>query len=155
MKLDANAILPRLWQGRRPPMGDRLRIHGFQALVLCAAEHQPDAHLFPGVEVIYAPNDDNFGQITREQIEGALAAARQTATLVRSGRKVIVTCWAGINRSGLVSAIALHLLTGWSGVACIRHVKGARPGALRNPAFQEVLCRLNRRDGSAPSSVIA
>lgn len=149
MKLNANAILPLLWQGGRPPTGNRLHTYGFHALVLCAAEYQPDAHLFPGVEVIYAPNDDNFGQITREQIEGALAAARQTAALVRSGRKVLVTCWAGINRSGLVSAISVHLLTGWSGVACIRHVKSARRGALRNPAFQEVLCRLNRRDGSA------
>jgi protein-tyrosine phosphatase len=62
--------------------------------------------------------------------------------MVSEGAQVLVTCRMGKNRSGLVSALALHLLTGQSGKACIQHIQSRRKGALRNPGFNECLVRL-------------
>ncbi len=56
----------------------------------------------------------------------------------------MVTCMAGINRSGLVSAVTLHMMTGRSGKDCVRHIQQCRPGALRNPRFVEWLSTLKR-----------
>jgi protein-tyrosine phosphatase len=50
-----------------------------------------------------------------------------------------VTCWAGRNRSGLVTAIALHKLTGFSGVQCVRIIRKARPLALTNLQFRAAI----------------
>ena len=127
-------------------------------LVLCAREYQPPHELppqmdgipgfrqaspFPGVKTVYAPNDD-YGAWPpeREDLAQALRAARQVAQALKLERKVLVTCWQGRNRSGLVSALALHLHLGCSGLEAIRIVKKARRGALTNPQFNEVLSRL-------------
>lgn len=98
---------------------------------------------FPGVRVIYAPNDDD--PITpphREHLAVALRAAREVSDGLRHGLKTLVTCWAGLNRSGLVTALSLHLLTGCSGFDAVRLVKRHRRHALSNPQFVDVLCRL-------------
>lgn len=141
--LNAHEIIPGLWQGAAPPEGSRLRDLGFSALVLCAKEHQPKARVFPGVQTFHAPNDDDFSRPpTRDELRIALNAARQVAQIVRRRDTVLVTCWMGLNRSGLVSALALHLLTGHSGFTCIQDVRRARKRALRNPGFLEALLRL-------------
>lgn len=142
----ADELYPGLWQGSAPPTGTFLRERGFTHLALCAFEHQPAPadRYFPCVDVFYAPNDDNFEGLTRAQASLALTTARKVANAVQDGGKVLVTCRMGINRSGLVSAIALHILTGKPGVACVRVVQSKRRRALRNPAFVEMLGRLVR-----------
>lgn len=151
--LDAHEIAPGLWQGAAPPEGSRLSELGFSAVVLCAKEHQPKARIFPGLRVIHAPNDDDFSRPpTREELRVAVNAARQVAQIVRRRDTVLVTCWMGLNRSGLVSALALHLLTGRSGFSCIQDVKKARKRALRNPGFQEALLRLEPKDSLLASA---
>ena len=114
-------------------------------LVLCAKGYEPPASAFPGVEVVYALNQDTFNGVSREQLAVAIHAARDVAAAVRAGRKVLVTCWAGLNRSGLVSALALHLLTGRSGSWCIGAVQHGRQHALGNPAFVAALGKLKHR----------
>jgi protein-tyrosine phosphatase len=120
-----------------------VRDSGFDMLVLCAMEYQLPAEGFPGVEVIYAPNDDDSEKpLTRDQLAIALRAARQAAGAIRQGKQVLVTCRMGWNRSGLVSALVLHFLTGVAGWKCIQAVKKARKNALGNPSFLAALAKL-------------
>jgi hypothetical protein len=157
-KIDATLIFPGLYQGSWPPPGHLLAEAGFKTLVLCAREFQPPhvmppgmdamvglraANPFPRVKVIYAPNDDNGAEPPqRADLALALRAAREVATSLKLGRKVLVTCWQGRNRSGLVSALAIHLVSGCSGFHAVRIVQKARRRALTNPQFTEILNRL-------------
>lgn len=146
MKLDAHRIHGGLFQGSRPPPGSALYNTGFRALVLCAEEHQPAASLFPGLEVIHAPNADDFSRLpSREELQRALLAARRLVPYLSRGEMVLSTCYAGRNRSGLVSALALHLWLGCSGAQAIQTIQATRPRSLGNPGFRLVLQRLTSR----------
>jgi len=146
--LDANEIAPGLWQGSKPPMDGTVKGRGFTHLVLCAREWQPSDELFPGVQVIHAPNDDHpaYGHLDREKLRTAIVAARQVAEAIKKGGMALVTCAQGINRSGLVSALALHFLYGWSGSQCIDRVRKKRKHrvykALSNEEFTAALRNL-------------
>jgi len=150
--LDANEIVPGLWQGALPPAGTDVRNRGFTVLVLSAREKQPPADWYPGVEVIRAPNDDHpdYGPLDREKLRVAIRAAERVTEVIKGGGKALVTCAAGANRSGLISGITLHLLLGWSGNKAInqirkkRRVKGGyRP--LSNAEFVAALQNLPAR----------
>jgi len=160
MVLDANEIASGLWQGSVPPQGGVLNLLGYHALVLAAEEFQFDAGFYPGVAVIYAPNDDNGKPLSREQLTIAVKAARDVAARIRSGQKVLVTCAAGVNRSGLVSALTLHFLYGWSGDRCIRRIRERRTHpnfgkALSNPFFTHALRKLpESRPTPTPGPII-
>jgi protein-tyrosine phosphatase len=105
---------------------------------------------YPGVQVIYAPNDDNGSFLPeREDLALALRAAREVAANLKAGRKTLVTCWQGRNRSGLVSALALYLHLGCSGEHAVRLVQHARRGALTNPMFDKLLSRLQPQSATA------
>lgn len=149
--LDADEIVPGLWQGSLPPTGDLVFSAGFRKLVLCAREYQLPSDDFPGVHVVHAPNDDHHHKpLTREKLQIALDAAHEVAVSVREGSRVLVTCAAGLNRSGLVTALSLHLLFGWAGVQCIAMVRKRRPqskvhpgkGSLYNNDFVNAISRL-------------
>lgn len=151
--LEAHEIVPYLWQGSVPPKGDTLQDAEIKVLVLCAREWQIPADEFPGVRVIHAPNDDSAQwPLTREKLRSAVQAARQVTTAVHDGQTCLVTCAAGMNRSGLVSALALHMLYDWSGLKCIQHVRqkrgphrdGYKP--LSNPEFTDALRQLKPRE---------
>jgi hypothetical protein len=121
--LDANEIAPQLWQGSAPPTGPTVRRSGFDVLVLCAQEYQPPPPDFPGVRVIHAPMDDRAWIPEMEAHKAAQAAAAH----IRAGRRVLVTCYKGWNRSGLVSALTLWYLTGLHGSHLVRRVRARRP----------------------------
>jgi hypothetical protein len=156
--MDHQEIHPGLWQGRWPPPGAWLARKGFTTLVLCAEEYQPphsvhshfgavpgvrSSNPWPGVEVLYAPNDDNFEvPPSRERLRLALKAARVVAKRLSQQRKVLVTCNQGRNRSGLVSAMALHFHLGISGRTAAKIVQAKRINGLRNPIFCELLSNL-------------
>lgn len=120
----------------------------FDAVVLCAEEWQPDKSAFgrPSLRVIYAPNNDDGSPLTREQVQIAIAAAREVAQLYRQDKRVLVTCMMGRNRSGLVTAIALTLLFGISGRDAMRHVKRSREDALTNDFFNKFLGKIPRKE---------
>ena len=147
--LDAHEIVPNLWQGSFPIPGTTLQRAGFKVLVLCASELQFEEDTFPGLNIIRAPNEDSK-HLSRLRLRIALAAAKDSAKAIRAGQRVLVTCAAGLNRSGLVSALTLHALYGWSGPKCIQQVQQKRVSslvcpdltALCNPKFVEVLSRL-------------
>lgn len=141
--IDAHHISDGLWQGAVPTPGNIIRDAGFHLLVLCASEYQLPAEDFPGVEVIHAPNeDDDSRPPTREELKIAVQAAERVVEALQAGKKVLVTCWAGRNRSGLVSALALRKHLGLSGLKVITLVQMCRPRALTNTQFEECLARL-------------
>ena len=104
-------------------------------IVLCAEEYQKSNRSFPGVVVVLAPNVDEEKPLTKKQIGTASNAARIVARAVREKKKVLVTCLAGRNRSGLVTAMALCLLYGVSGKEAVEKVQKERKGALTNKEF--------------------
>lgn len=128
-----------------PVEGSELGKAGFRVLVLCAEEYQPPAARFPRLEVIYAPNDDSGQPFTALQAAIANMAAHRVADYVRRKQHVLVTCMMGKNRSGLVTALALHHLTGWSGKDCVARVRAKRPIALSNEAFVHYLEKMPAR----------
>jgi protein-tyrosine phosphatase len=124
-----------LYQGSLPPEGLGVRNLGFDALVLCARQYQDGR--YEGIMVLKCPMDD--ATLTEVEWNRAVDAAVRVSNLVRQHKKVLVTCRMGINRSGLVSALTVHLLTGWNGRECVRYVQLCRPGALSNGSFVRAL----------------
>lgn len=137
--LDANKITDGLYQGAWPPFDDQLKKRGFDVVVLCANENQ-HAEFYHGVEVICAPGDDDSRpERLLRFLPAWMEAAEAVAQRVNEGKKVLVTCMAGLNRSGMVTTMALHLLTGWSGSDCVEHVQACREQALCNATFAQWL----------------
>lgn len=134
--LDFDKIWTNLYQGSFPPAGDTLASKGFNVLVLCADEHQ-NASLYPGVKVILAPGDDDIRieRLVKHSLDTWLSAADEIAQHITTGDKVLVTCMAGMNRSGFVVAVVLNKLFGWSGAKCVQHVRQRRAYALSNKTF--------------------
>ncbi len=149
---DAAQVAGGLWIGSHPPYhGHRCEDHDrdygadlgryFDSVALCATGFQPPAEVYPGAEVIHAPFDDSLNP-TPEEIKQARSCARKVCKIIRSGRSCLVTCMAGRNRSGLVSALALAEASGvHPGVAgeIVRKARG--PLALTNHKFRELLNR--------------
>ncbi len=117
-------------------------------LVLSAEEYQPKSlrknpSLFKGVSRVYVPLKDK-ASFARPALEDTIGRASQASYHVVSallkGRNVLVTCWAGINRSGLISGMALIDILGCTGEEAIQIVrKGRGYFALYNPLFQKIL----------------
>lgn len=142
---DFDQIHSHLFQGSYPKLSKEL-LQQFDVIVYCSMERQPkpsDLRLVPpDKHVLSIPLDDNpYQPISRELAAMLIKLARQLATKVRAGRKTLITCTMGMNRSGLVTALTLMMATGCSGknaVAAVRqHRRPASDGqqALFNPVF--------------------
>lgn len=136
LTLDAGDALGSIYQGSMPDPDD---VSTFDVLVLCAWENQ-ESNAYERLRVITAPGEDVWewpveqGDLARWQ-----RAAITVADRVKQGDDVLVTCMAGLNRSGMVTAMALHHLTGWDGEKCVWWIQRRRESALFNPAFQRWL----------------
>lgn len=141
----AHEVLNGLWIGNAPPImsmherskPSRPMAMDFDTLVLCAEEYQLPGGLFSIPEVLYAPMDDAFEPVSKQLASTAVRAAKQVIKRLVDDKRVLVTCMAGRNRSGLVCALALHLgppgLSPDVAVAAVRAARGAN--ALANPFF--------------------
>jgi len=132
-------ILPRLYQGSFPPPGSYLSKKGIRVLALCAIELQPPATNFTGVQVLRCPLHDTYDPLTADERVMLQRIATHLAAAVRGGKKVLVSCAQGINRSGLLTALTLRELTGMSGLDAVRLIRRKRPGALSNESFVALL----------------
>lgn len=137
--LDVTRILPRIYQGSAPPSGTSVAQCGFHVLVLAADEYQPPASDFPGVHVIHAPFDD--GLLTRRAFAVADAAADRAARAVMAGKNVLVTCYMGLNRSGLITALTVMRLKSWPPEKVVGLIQSQRPNALFNTEFVRAIRR--------------
>jgi hypothetical protein len=128
-------VIPRLWQGGAPKPGH----YAFDLIVLAASEYQPTADKFPGSEILRVPLPDDWRGLTADARDklyaSAVDASQEVADWHRAGKSVLVTCGAGLNRSGLVTGLALRDLghTADEAIALIRKARGAH--ALAGKAF--------------------
>jgi protein-tyrosine phosphatase len=142
--MDAQRIATKLWMGSYPRGPVR---YEFNALVLCAKELQEHfEHPDPPRILVRVPLDDH--EPTPAEVKLALRGARRVNELRRQGLRVLVTCAQGINRSGLVVALAL-VLDGMPAAQAIQAVRQGRrhPAgvqALRNPHFVKVISNVDR-----------
>lgn len=136
----------------RPDDGWKMR-ERFDVLILAAEEHQPSGRFFPGVQVIHVPLDDN-AFVPANELRIAKKAAAIVATALSNGKRVLVTCWLGRNRSGLITALALVRM-GAQPEKAIELVRRARgKDALSNPTFVEIILQSGRRRDSGSVSVV-
>lgn len=143
-KIDATSIAPQLYQGRVPPNGRALADARFTMLVLAAREYQPRSANFPGLRVVlHVPLNDDAP--TPNEVAAAMNASTYVVDEIKRGGKVLVTCLQGRNRSGLISALALRKLYGFSGKQVLSQVQTMRSNALTNPWFQQLLLDLPSR----------
>ena len=108
----------------------------FEAVVTLYAWARPVS--WQVTELRYGFGDGALDAVDMDRVVGAAvwAHARWAA-----GDRVLVRCQAGLNRSGLVTALVL-MLAGWEPAAAVRQIRAARsPHALYNPAFVEWLGR--------------
>ena len=136
--MSQNEVAPGLFVGSKPAPGR----HGcVDAIVLAAMEYQPPADLFPGAEVLHAPlDDDPSRQMREDEIALAAKAAGRVARRLRAGRRVLVTCAMGLNRSALIAALAMHDVFGMGADEIVIRLRRARGvWALSNPNFERLL----------------
>lgn len=140
---DASEVATGLWVGKMPPAGLYKRY--WKHLVLCAQEYQPPADFFPRMQVHHCPLDDSGAPMTDVEAEIALLFADRVARWVKRGEGVLVTCAQGMNRSGLVAALALMRVVPMPPKAAIELVRRARGRyALSNPDFVRLIERDRR-----------
>ena len=135
--LDAHEVAPRLWQGSRPKPDE---LHGVDLLVLAAEEYQPARCCFPAhLKIVRAAIPDERFTGTEDELALVGNAVDEVVRAHRSGKTVLVTCWAGLNRSGLIVGLALRQLYGLSGAEATKTVRRARPLALFNEFFVQII----------------
>lgn len=139
--MTADRVYRNLWMGSAPmcESEDSRRMHlRFDVLVLAAMEHQPSSRCFPGVKVIHAPIDDG-PQVPDNELRIVQQASILVANALRHGKRVLVTCWQGRNRSGFIVALALVRL-GCAPDKAIELIRRARgETALSNQAFVKII----------------
>jgi protein-tyrosine phosphatase len=144
--VDITPLYTRLLLGSAPASGPRLAQLGVQVLVLCAEEYQPRSKDFPGVIVLHAPMSDDANP---DNFDVALQAAERVKREWSRGRTVLITCLMGRNRSALVAALALVLMTSLPARDVVDHIRSLRKDpvgvrALSNPHFIAFLNQIDR-----------
>ena len=134
-------VAPRLWMGGH----EYVAVDGTSVRAVVADEFDVVYSLTyhegygpgPGVEhhVLKVPDDALTAQQIRAVEEFAASAAHDHA----AGRRVLVRCWAGMNRSGLVVAEVL-IQSGYTAADAIAMIRKQRsPAALNNDSFVRYL----------------
>jgi hypothetical protein len=147
-KIDAHRVADKLWIGGYPADKEDRPIQEvcgyFDVVVLCAVELQDLK--FP-CHVVKAPLDD--AKPTPKEIQTALSAARTINVMRKRGKRVLVTCAAGVNRSAFIAALALMMAGDSAQMAISKIREHRRPPIgltpLSNVHFVSVLKHLGMR----------
>jgi hypothetical protein len=139
---EASPVIETLYQGDKPPVGADLT--GFDLLVLAAKEWQPrarDGHFVGVPEIYHCPLDDDGSRpLDAEEITQITKCAAVVAKYLKEGKKVLSTCNMGLNRSGVISALAMRMAYGFSAERAIGLVRKARSDhALFNRSFVKLI----------------
>lgn len=146
-----------LWQGDRRDV-ERLirhRDHPISVIGLFAQEYQPDDQ-HGSFELLKLGYDDNDGaeSVELSQIANLADGAADTfSDRLRAGKSCLSSCWMGLNRSSLVTALTLMKVTSMSPDEAVRHIRRLRNpqqgmSALCNPRFVEIIHDLAPTSGS-------
>jgi protein-tyrosine phosphatase len=132
-------VLGGLWIGSAPPIGWTVGQH-FDCLILSAMEYPPGPSCFPKVETLAVSMNDDGTPMRKQEMAEAVRAAGKALAWLKAGKRVLVTCHAGLNRSGLICALVLCKGNGMTSERAVEAVRAARgPNALRNEWFLEFL----------------
>jgi protein-tyrosine phosphatase len=128
-------VYPGLWIGGarwgNPPAG------AFDVVVSLTPAHEADVRIPKPAHHLRWPLHDEEQEVDPEQLARLVA---QVVQWVRQGKRVLVRCFAGLNRSGLVVGCALAELTGLDGPTVIRALRNQRsPIVLINPSFARIV----------------
>jgi protein-tyrosine phosphatase len=129
---DRTEVYPNLFIGSAPMVLPK----GFDMIVFTALEYQPR---FPetGQNLVYVGLDDAKPTLTERA--WALRTAVVVADALERGKKVLVTCFAGRNRSAWVAAMAMRIM-GMSARTVVSRIRSLRgDSALSNRHFVETL----------------
>jgi len=139
--LEASRLLTRIWQGSYPQGGDFLKRRNFQVLALCAKELQTPEK-YSGISIYLCPMND--AELTEDEAGRARQAALRLADCWRRGDRLLITCAAGLNRSGLVSALTIRQILDCTGEEAVEQVRSNRHRSLFNPSFVGYLTALGK-----------
>lgn len=147
MALDYNWIVPQIAQGSFPSSMSEAFKH-VDSIVFCAEEKQPPRmRLPPGKLALRLPFDDDiYRPIPPEASAIFHQMANRLAREVKHGRRILITCAMGLNRSGLITALTLMHAYGMPARDAIRLIRARRHrDALMNPMFEQWLLRQSPR----------
>jgi len=133
-------VATNLWMGAKPPPDRRVN-RNFEVLVLLAGKdeyaYEPSPAVFPGIRLIWREFDD--GALPPAQASIAVQIGEFVAKAMVAGKRCLVTCNMGLNRSGLICGIAL-IARGMSADQAIERIRRRRnPNALYNSYFVKFL----------------
>lgn len=117
-------------------------------VVLAAEDFQPkNISKCPYIiRALLRDSDKMSPEVAADVLNCGRDIAKRCAKMIMEGHHVLVTCWAGLNRSGLISALTLVEL-GFSHKDAIEIVrKGRGPYALCNKQFESILLSLDNEE---------
>lgn len=138
--MGANKIIDNLYMGGAPPTDSVDLSKDFDCLVLSAIEFQPPDHYYKGVNIHRALINDDGSPMTFKEMQYAIRAASYVIKKLNEGKRVLVTCWQGRNRSGIITALVLTFGFGKTPEEATSMIRSARgPSALGNEYFNSFL----------------
>lgn len=142
-----------LWQGDQRDVERLLRVPdgSIQVIGLFAEEYQPK-DLLGRYEILNSGFDDNYeaGDVEMSSIAGTADDASDTfSNRLRVGKNCLSSCAAGLNRSGLVTALTLMKIADMGASEAIGRIRRLRHyKALSNPKFVETIHKMGDLRGS-------
>lgn len=143
-------IVPQVAQGSWPAVSSKGKDEAFKIadiVVLCAEEHQARGlKPPPGKQIIRLGfDDDTYRPIPPEAGKIFHAHAQQLGKAALSGRRVLITCAMGLNRSGLITALTLMHGYRMRPSEAIKLIRARRHAdCLCNPMFEQWLLNHER-----------
>lgn len=130
-------LMYNLWVSEFPDAKTLVR-EQFDVVVTCCWKELPVQYL------ALIPEHHHFGMSDSSQLPGKIPpevpdAVDVVVDAIQEGRKVLVHCYAGHNRSWLVATLAMARLRGITHRQAYGYSVAVYDGALRNPAFAEFL----------------
>lgn len=138
-----------IYMGGAPPIKMK---SDFTDIFLCAREYQPDSNLFGEAHVHQYPFFDDYQKVTNDEFKQIALAVSAACHAVERGGKILITCMAGLNRSGLVTALTLMKVLNLPSHIAIMQVRSSRgPRAISNPLFEKIIREVGRVSGHGRS----
>jgi hypothetical protein len=139
-RINTEGVRGTLYVGGAPQPSDRMQDWA-DTLVLCAMEYQPDVTdlEFGQIEILRMPLGDVNEPMKPAEYARCFAVSTKVAKRLLAGKRVVVTCLAGLNRSCLIAGMAMRMV-GMGSDTVIRNLRAARGDrGLCNEAFERIV----------------